>query len=455
MSVGNHGAAFRVHLLTFRAEYPNRTARPMIQTWRELEFVRSRAQLTPFHIRLRPKAVWYDTPTFHAAVVSVVLHVGLVVMLATSSIRLQFDASVRPKPLLDGDLDVVFLTPKEVRRIVRQTTPSTLATTARHAEPAQPETSQSFRSKPLETRPAKSAPRVEPKRSTPPKPSRQSLRSVPPTRMASRRVVRRDSDTPNALVPTTARLPGSEASFLSALPLELPTAFAATPVVGTGKLRDELPEPVYQTPERAAAGSASDAGDSPEGDIANDGTPSGRRRAQIGRSLREIAEAVAKGDGPRAVDVVFLLDLSGSMDNNIRAVADNLVGTMDYLRRRGYDVTFGVVKFKVSTIRVFPQTRDAERLRRLLDNFQVGGDERALDAITKAVRKVRFRENVERRLILVTDEPLKGTGTFNDILALVRAEKIVVDVIGLNDLEHRQLAAQTGGTWHPIPGEDG
>jgi len=175
----------------------------------------------------------------------------------------------------------------------------------------------------------------------------------------------------------------------------------------------------------------------------------------MGQALREIAQAIAQGDGPRAVDLVFLLDVSGSMDNNIRAVADNLVDLMDYLRTRGYDATFGVVKFKVSTIRIFPQTRDAERLRRLLDNFQVGGDERALDAVAKAVRKVRFRENVERRFVLITDEPLKGTSSFDEILSLVRAEKIVVDVIGLNDPQHRQLATRTGGTWHLIPGEGG
>lgn len=279
---------------------------------------------------------------------------------------------------------------------------------------------------------------------------RQAMKFSPSRRAAPKRTIKPlHRLPPKAPLVTSVRVPESEATNLSLLSLNRPKDLSGLPFVA---VKENLPEPLYND----ASGNGNFSVSSGAGDdgASEEETPSDRRRKQMGRSLREIVQTIVGGSGPRAVDVVFLLDVSGSMDNNIRAVADHLVQMMTFLREHGYDVTFGAVRFKVTTIRIFPQTRDAERLRRLLENFQVGGDEYALDALEKAARKVQFREGVERRFVLVTDEPLKGTVSFDAVLSLLRAERIVVDVIGLNDPLHRQLASQTGGTWHPIPGEE-
>ena len=299
MPHGNGDAAFRVTLLTFHHGYLIRTVRPMIQTWREIEFVRSRTRLTPFHIRLRPKAVWYDTPTFHATIVSIAFHIGLILMLAAGAINLRVDAPVRANPLFDGGVEVVFLAPKDVRRIIRESTPTVpTASESKPDTPSKPEPARAVETKPKRSVQTKSKPKTKSERVTLPKPTRTPVRSVPPAPVVSRQVARRDSDFPNTLaqtapLATSARLPASEASFLSALPVELPNAFASAPFTGTDSVKEGLPEPVYRTPESADTAS-SDAGGSDDDIASNDGTPTGNKLPQpdsvAGVSLRDLGD---------------------------------------------------------------------------------------------------------------------------------------------------------------------
>lgn len=141
------------------------------------------------------------------------------------------------------------------------------------------------------------------------------------------------------------------------------------------------------------------------------------------------------------------------MENNLRAVGENLSAMMAELRKRETDATFGVVKFKSVLFLVFPQTTDVAQYERLMGNLRVGGDERALDALSRAAAKVAFRPDTQRRFVLVTDEPLKGEPPLAQLLPRLIEARIIVDVIGLDIRDHRMLARATGGTWHRIPGD--
>ena len=141
------------------------------------------------------------------------------------------------------------------------------------------------------------------------------------------------------------------------------------------------------------------------------------------------------------------------MENNLRALGQNLSSMMEELQRRDADATFGIVKFKRVLFRLFPQSTDVAAYERLLQNLSVGGDEHALDALDRAATKVKFRPGVQRRFVLITDEPLKGDPPLARLLPRLISENIVVDVIGLNIRDHRMLARATGGTWHRIPGD--
>ena len=179
------------------------------------------------------------------------------------------------------------------------------------------------------------------------------------------------------------------------------------------------------------------------------------RDARMGEALAGIAESVADSKIETAVDLVFLLDISGSMIDNIRAVGRQLNRMVTVFEEKGVDFTLGIVIFRYlegDTI-IHPQTRDSEKYKRLLTSHVVAaaGDERAHNAIIKTIRRVNFREGVNRRFILVTDEPSKGSYTLPEVLAQCFQNNIIVDVIGINHTTHRALTTKTGGLWFPIP----
>jgi hypothetical protein len=179
------------------------------------------------------------------------------------------------------------------------------------------------------------------------------------------------------------------------------------------------------------------------------------RDARMGEALEGIAESVADSRTETAVDLVFLLDISGSMIDNIRAVGRQLNRMITVFEEKGVDFTLGIVIFRYlegDTI-IHPQTRDSEKYKRLLTSHVVAaaGDERAHNAIVKTIRRVNFREGVNRRFILVTDEPSKGSYTLPEVLAQCFQNNITIDVIGINHTTHRALTSKTGGLWFPIP----
>ena len=179
------------------------------------------------------------------------------------------------------------------------------------------------------------------------------------------------------------------------------------------------------------------------------------RDARMGEALEGIAESIADDETDEAVDLVFLLDISGSMIDNIRAVGRQLSRMVTVFEAKGVDFTLGIVIFRYlerDTI-IHPQTRDAERFKRLLTTHVVAGmgDERAHNAIVKTIRRVDFREGVNRRFVLVTDEGTKGSYTLSEVLKQCFQNNITIDVIGINDMTHKALTTKTGGLWFPIP----
>ena len=179
------------------------------------------------------------------------------------------------------------------------------------------------------------------------------------------------------------------------------------------------------------------------------------RDARMGEALEGIAESIADGETEDAVDLVFLLDISGSMIDNIRAVGRQLNRMVTVFEEKGIDFTLGIVIFRYleSDTIIHPQTRDGEKFKRLLTTHVVAGmgDERAHNAIIKTIRRVDFREGVNRRFVLVTDEFTKGSYTLSEVLKQCFQNNITIDVIGINDMTHRALTTKTGGLWFPIP----
>jgi hypothetical protein len=196
--------------------------------------------------------------------------------------------------------------------------------------------------------------------------------------------------------------------------------------------------------------------ENPEGDVeprrGAGGISEADRDAQIGSVMRGIAGQVVAENITGKVDIVFLLDTSGSMEDNIHAVGNHLSDMADMFVQKELDFTLGVVKFRYVKFLVFPQTKDISRYQRLLRNVRCGGDERAYDAIVKAIAMVQFRPGAQRRFIVVTDEKMKGSYSILEVIKRSREAQITLDVIGIDDMMDKYLARQTGGIWYLIPG---
>ena len=173
--------------------------------------------------------------------------------------------------------------------------------------------------------------------------------------------------------------------------------------------------------------------------------------------MRDLAsEIIATSDGG-PIDVVFVIDASGSMSDNIEAVANHVIQMIDVYESSGVDYALGLTEFYApvrNTIKVLQLTKNLSEYKENINAIISRRGENALDAIEKTVRKMQFRATSKKHLILVTDEPFTSIEgkTVSDAIALCNEFGIYVNVLGLSNKDHKLLAARTQGSWYAIPG---
>ena len=175
------------------------------------------------------------------------------------------------------------------------------------------------------------------------------------------------------------------------------------------------------------------------------------------RVIKKLAQEIVETSEGGPIDVVFVIDASGSMGDNIKSVVEHLKEMVDIYKASKIDYELGVTEFWASKdenkIKVTQLTRSFTAYKRTLQRIRTHQDENALDAVVQTVKELRFRPTSKKHFILVTDEPftsLMGL-TVADAIAYCREFGIYVNVLGLPLDEHRTLAAETGGKWHLIP----
>ncbi len=173
--------------------------------------------------------------------------------------------------------------------------------------------------------------------------------------------------------------------------------------------------------------------------------------------MRDLAsEILATSDGG-PIDVVFLIDASGSMGDNIKAVANHVIEMVDVYEASNVDYAFGLTEFYApgrNAIKVLQLTKDLSAYKENINAIISRQGENALDAIAKTINEMRFRATSKKHLILVTDEPFTSMEgkTVNDTIALCNEFGIYVNVLGISNKNHKLLAARTKGSWYAIPG---
>ncbi len=113
-------------------------------------------------------------------------------------------------------------------------------------------------------------------------------------------------------------------------------------------------------------------------------------------------------ESPRPIDVVFVMDTSGSMNDEIEAVKQSALDFAEILRFRQRDVHFGLVTFVEEVEEQFggrKLTASANTFREWVASIAGGRGsvENPMRAIDAALRYT-FRDNAQKVLVLVTDE---------------------------------------------------
>ena len=175
-------------------------------------------------------------------------------------------------------------------------------------------------------------------------------------------------------------------------------------------------------------------------------------------ALTKVGRHIVANRGSDLVDIVFVIDGSGSMKNDVAAVREHLSAMTDLFDSASIDFTIGIVTFRSGTgygllgldFEVIPQTRSISQIKKVLAQLKFRGDENGLDALIRAADEVAFRQDAEVHFIFVTDEYVSGAYSSIDVMVKMKTSKIKVDVIGRDEPFQKFIAKSTGGLWLPI-----
>ena len=209
-------------------------------------------------------------------------------------------------------------------------------------------------------------------------------------------------------------------------------------------------------------------GGMPIGNTSGGGSSSGTRGGEnYIQMMTDLARGITDAATGREIDLVFIIDKTGSMEDNVRGIRAYVDLFFEHFTRSGYDVAFGLVTFADAT-------RDKPKVRGVTANhgkfknwlykvkFEGGGDlaESGLDALMAALNQTKFRSDTQRFFILVSDGAFhdadydgRSKYSLDGVIEALQREHIRVDVIGLDFLPIKQIAWATRATWRHIPGK--
>ncbi len=124
----------------------------------------------------------------------------------------------------------------------------------------------------------------------------------------------------------------------------------------------------------------------------------------FGDALKKIANHIISTRTVDKVNVVFVLDTSASMQDNIQQVADNLYTMTDAFDLINLEYFLGMTEFSVRKHGQEIETRallpDVGVLRRRMKEVKLSGDEYALDALYETFNFIQFHADADKHLIL-------------------------------------------------------
>lgn len=163
----------------------------------------------------------------------------------------------------------------------------------------------------------------------------------------------------------------------------------------------------------------------------------------------------------KGVDLVFVIDTTGSMSDKIQGLLTTSVEFVDELGALGLDhriaiVAFGDLRVRNDKIVATDFTNRVEVTKQSLlkiPRYSGGANrgESSLEALQKAMA-LAFRPSVVRVVILITDEPALENQNLKarDVTAQLRAQECLTFVVSPSINYFKEMATTTGGKWYKV-----
>ncbi len=246
---------------------------------------------------------------------------------------------------------------------------------------------------------------------------------------------------------------------------EVASPFQTTAGAGVDSLRQRVKGDGGGGFHRLQSTGASEIGTIGDGDGDSEGEGTGKGGSNpFAKALKRIADHIIGTRELDKVNVVFVIDTSGSMRDNIQEIAANLFAMVDEFDLVNLEYHLGMSEFSVrhegQKLEIRTLLPDVGMLRRRMQKVALGGEEHAIDALIDTPYRIDFHADADQYIILVTDEPATTAFTKEGASTMMR-EKVIkeyqlqgirVNVLGVPEPFQQELAEMTGGLWQPIPG---
>ena len=246
---------------------------------------------------------------------------------------------------------------------------------------------------------------------------------------------------------------------------EVASPYQTTAGAGVDSLRQRVKGDGGGGFHRLQSTGASEIGTIGDGDGDSEGEGTGKGSSNpFAKALKRIADHIIGTRELDKVNVVFVIDTSASMRDNIQEVAANLFAMTDEFDLVNLEYHLGMSEFSVryegQKLEIRTLLPDVGMLRRRMQKATLSGDEHALDALLDTPYRIDFHADADQYIILVTDEPasthMRKDGSYEmmreKVIKEYQLQGIRVNVLGVPEPFQQKLAETTGGLWQPIPG---
>ena len=190
-------------------------------------------------------------------------------------------------------------------------------------------------------------------------------------------------------------------------------------------------------------------------------------KADIGASLKDIAERTTRHAQNPQVDIVFVVDGSKRMGPHLADLQKRFVEMLAVIEAKTLDYRFALVSFYAvsgeprATLQQW--TFDHLGITNVLQDMRVESGNNiesgyGLDAVMKGLNELEFRAEVTTQFVVVTNSRLRTSWTdakaknriSEQIVNLSRQNNVQLNCIGISEKVQAEITDETNGKWYPI-----